>query len=63
LEEVFGRVLDPGEVWEWATLINSAGISRGFPEGGGQGCMVQWLQLPGCTPCHIMAIRILTGGG
>jgi len=63
LEEVFGLVLDSGEVWEWATLIHSAGISHGFPEGGGQGCMVQWPQLQGCTQCHIMAIPILTGGG
>ena len=63
MEEVFGLALDPEEVWEWATLIHTAGISRGFPEGGGQECMVQWLQLQGCTQCHIMAIRILTGGG
>ncbi len=41
LEEVFGQVLDPEEVWEWATLIHSAGISRGSPEGGGQECMDQ----------------------
>ncbi|RCV64695.1 hypothetical protein C5S53_07520 [Methanophagales archaeon] len=35
LEEFFRLALDPEEVWEWATLIHSAGISRGFPEGGG----------------------------
>ena len=63
LEEVLGLALDPEEVWEWATLIHSAGISRGSPEGGGQECMDQQLQLQGRTRCHIMAIRILTGGG
>jgi hypothetical protein len=63
LEEVFGLVLDPEEVWEWATRIHSAGISRGFPDGGGLECTVQWLQLWERTLCHITAIRILTGGG
>jgi len=41
LEEVFGQALDPEEVWDWATLIHSAEIFRGFPEDGGQECMVQ----------------------
>ena len=63
MEEVFGLALDLEEVWEWATLIHSAEIFRGFPEGGGQECMVQWLQFWEHTPCHIMATRILTGGG
>jgi hypothetical protein len=41
LEEVFGLALDPEEAWEWATLIHSAEISRGFPDGGGRECMEQ----------------------
>jgi len=41
LEEVFGLALDLEEVWEWAILIHSAGIFRGFQEGGGEECMDQ----------------------
>ncbi len=41
MEEVFGQALDPEEVWEGATLIHSAVISRGSPEGGGQEYMDQ----------------------
>ncbi|RLG32605.1 hypothetical protein DRN97_06955 [Methanosarcinales archaeon] len=53
-EEVFGLPLDPEEVWEWATLIHSAGTSRGFPDGGGQECIPMATRIP---------IRIITGGG
>ncbi len=41
MEEVFGRALDPEGVEEEVIPIHSAGIFRGFQDGGGLECMDQ----------------------